>query len=141
MSFDFHFDPLSAMIDSRNNSKSCCDLLALCIIVRRIPLRFLFCRLAGLLLSLPCPFLIGSNVRVPLIRACRWRNVLQSSKLLRANTFQVIQHSGRPPVLGCLPFLPFLCFVSQGRQQRRKKCYSFHVFNLFVTFVTLLAYV
>ena len=69
--------------------------------------------------------------RAPLLRACRW------SQLLPANTFQVIRHSGRPPVLGCLPLLSFLCFVSQRRRQRRRKMLPLPCSYLFVTFVTL----
>ena len=69
----------------------------------------------------PCPFLIGSNVRLQLMRACCWRTVLQSSKLLLANTFQVIHYSGHPPAIRCLPFLTFLSFVSLGRQHGRRK--------------------
>ena len=69
--------------------------------------------------------------RAPLIRACRW------SQLLLANTFQVIRHSGRPPVLGCLPLLSFLCFVSQRRRQRCRKMLPLSCSYLSVTFVTL----
>ena len=81
--------------------------------VGRIPFRFLFCRLAGLLLTVPCPFLIESNVRVPLIRTFRWRTVLQSSKLLLAGADPgevkwVNFHP--PPPLFLSPLLSFFFF-------------------------------
>ena len=90
-----------------------------------------FATFTGLSLSLSCPFLIGLNARGPSTRACRWRTVLQSSKVLLANTFKAIHYSGRPLVLSWLPFLPYsLLHLSRAATEGKENATPF-IFLIF----------
>ena len=95
----------------------CCDLLAWCIMVRRSPLRFLFCRLPALLLSLPCPFLKGHRwyAHAVGVSYC-WPILFRWFVILVVLLFLAV----------CLFYLSFASSLNGG-DRGAEKCYPFHV--------------